>query len=107
TRPEWTYCDLAITLAGAVVVPIYPTSSPEECEWVLTDSGAVAVIAETPAQVARAGALRGSLPALREVIAIDALDSLKARGSLTDPAALAARAAAVAPEDPYTIIYTS
>jgi long-chain acyl-CoA synthetase len=107
TRPEWTYCDLAITLAGAVVVPVYPTSSPEECEWVLADSGAVAVIAETPAQVALACALRGTLPALRHVIAIDALDALRARGGLGEPDELAARGAAARPEDPYTIIYTS
>ena len=38
TRPEWTYCDFAITSAGAVVVPIYPTNSPEECEWVAGNS---------------------------------------------------------------------
>src|SRR4051812_17804162 len=60
TRPEWTYCHLAITLAGAVVVPIYPTSSPEEIEWVLADSGAAAVISERPI-------------AGRAVIALDAL----------------------------------
>ena len=34
TRPEWTFSSLAISRAGAVVVPIYPTNSPEECEWV-------------------------------------------------------------------------
>jgi long-chain acyl-CoA synthetase len=107
TRPEWTYCDLAITLAGAVVVPIYPTSSPEECEWVLADSGAVAVIAETPEQLELVRGLRGSLPALRDVVAIDALDSLLARGGLVEPEALAARGEAVALDDPYTIIYTS
>src|SRR4051812_41386076 len=38
TRPEWTYADLAISAAGGVVVPIYPTNSPEECEWVAGNS---------------------------------------------------------------------
>ena len=42
TRPEWTYCDFAITSTGAVVVPIYPTNSPEECEWVAGNSESVA-----------------------------------------------------------------
>src|SRR4051794_39383011 len=84
TRPEWTYCQLAITLAGAVVVPIYPTSSPEEIEWVLADSGAAAVISERPI-------------AGRSVIALDALPRLG--GEL--------EAYEAAPEDPYTIIYTS
>ena len=40
TRPEWTLASLAISRAGGVVVPIYPTNSPEECEWVAGNSGA-------------------------------------------------------------------
>ncbi|SDN52531.1 AMP-dependent synthetase/ligase [Allokutzneria albata] len=40
TSPEWTICDLAIDRIGAVCVPIYPTSSRQEREWVLSDSGA-------------------------------------------------------------------
>ena len=39
TRPEWTTCDFAISSAGAVVVPIYPTNSPSECEWVAGQLG--------------------------------------------------------------------
>ena len=35
TRPEWTYSDFAILCAGATVVPIYQTNSPEECQYVL------------------------------------------------------------------------
>ena len=38
TRVEWTYCDFALATAGAVVVPIYATNSPEECEWVAGNS---------------------------------------------------------------------
>jgi long-chain acyl-CoA synthetase len=38
TRPEWTYTSFAIASAGGVVVPIYPTNSPEECEWVASNS---------------------------------------------------------------------
>ena len=44
TRPEWTQAALAISAAGAVIVPIYPTNSPKECEWVVGNSGARAVI---------------------------------------------------------------
>ena len=43
TRPEWSYADFAITMAGAVVVPIYQTNSPEECDWVIGNSEAVAI----------------------------------------------------------------
>ena len=48
TRYEWTILDFAIWYAGGVVVPIYETSSAEQVEWILTDSGAVAIIVETP-----------------------------------------------------------
>src|SRR6266536_4973605 len=58
TRPEWTYCDYAITSAGAVVVPIYPTNSPEECEWVAGNSESVAVVCEDAAQVGKILAVR-------------------------------------------------
>nr|WP_225443417.1 AMP-dependent synthetase/ligase [Lolliginicoccus lacisalsi] len=49
TRYEWTLCDFAIWSAGAITVPIYETSSAEQIHWILSDSGAVACIAESPA----------------------------------------------------------
>ena len=47
TRYEWTLVDYAIWTAGAVTVPIYETSSPDQVAWILEDSGAVAVVVET------------------------------------------------------------
>jgi long-chain acyl-CoA synthetase len=117
TRPEWTYCDFGATEAGAIVVPIYPTNSPEECEWVLKDSGARAVICENAEQVAKIAEVRANLPQLEHVIVIDAepaapdaimLDDLRAQGRASgDRAELERRIAGVKPEDPYTFIYTS
>src|SRR5262245_8272821 len=72
TRAEWTFCDFAISSAGGVVVPIYPTNSPEECEWVAGNSEAGAIICEDAEQVAKIAAVRDRLPALRTVIVIDA-----------------------------------
>ncbi|HXA53837.1 MAG TPA: AMP-binding protein, partial [Solirubrobacteraceae bacterium] len=71
TRPEWTYADLAITAVGAVVVPIYPTNSPEECLWVISDSGARAIVCENAEQLSKVAAVRSRLPKLREVIVVD------------------------------------
>jgi long-chain acyl-CoA synthetase len=116
TRPEWTYCDFGATEAGACVVPIYPTNSPEECEWVLSDSGARVVICEDASQVAKVTEVRDRLPQLEHVIAIDPqdappeaipLEALRARGRQGDPAELERRVAAVTAADPFTIIYTS
>jgi long-chain acyl-CoA synthetase len=116
TRVEWTYCDFAISSAGAVVVPIYPTNSPEECEWVAGNSEAAAIVCEDASQVAKIAAVRERLPALRTIVAIDpsgdvgdaiALDAVRERGRTRDAAELEAHAAAVTPDDPFTFIYTS
>jgi long-chain acyl-CoA synthetase len=113
TRPEWSYVDFAITSAGAVVVPIYPTNSPDECEWVVSNSESRFVVVEDASQAAKIAAVRERLPLLEEAISIEpadgtlALDTLRERGRGRDAAELAARIAAVTPEDTYTIIYTS
>src|SRR5277367_6106068 len=71
TRPEWSYVDMAATAAGAVVVPIYQTNSPEECLWVISDSEACAVVCENDEQLAKIAAIREQVPNLRTVIVID------------------------------------
>jgi long-chain acyl-CoA synthetase len=116
TRPEWTYCDFAIASAGGIVVPIYPTNSPEECEWVAGNSEATAIVCDDAVQMAKIAAVRERLPALRTIIVIDpsgetgdaiALDELRERGRSLDRSELDARTGAVSPEDPFTFIYTS
>jgi long-chain acyl-CoA synthetase len=53
TRHEWVEADVAIVMAGAVTVPIYQSNTPEQCEYIISDSGAKVVIAEDPAQLAK------------------------------------------------------
>jgi long-chain acyl-CoA synthetase len=116
TRPEWTYASFGITSAGGVVVPIYPTNSADECEWVAGNSESRFVICEDAAQVAKIAQVRDRLPQLDAIIVIEpsgdvgdaiSLDDLRERGRGRDAAEVAERAAAVTPEDPYTFIYTS
>jgi long-chain acyl-CoA synthetase len=116
TRPEWSFADFGASSAGAVVVPIYQTNSPKECEWVAGNSEAVAVIAEDAEQVAKIVAVRDALPNLRHIIVIEpegadesaiALDVVRERGRSRDAAELQARMDAVSPGDAFTFIYTS
>src|SRR4051812_44423494 len=108
TRPEWTFVDFAITSAGGVVVPIYPTNSPSECQWVAGNSEARFVVCEDASQVDKIVAVRDELPALEAIVAIEpadgaiGLDEVRERGRRRDAAELSARAQAVRPEDPYT-----
>ena len=116
TRPEWTYADFAISATGAVVVPIYPTNSAQECEWVAGNSESIAIVCEDATQVAKIVAVRERLPHLRTMIVVDpagdtadaiALDEVRERGRARDGAELDARTGAVTAADPFTFIYTS
>lgn len=71
TRFEWTLLDYAILTAGGVTVPIYPTSSLEQVEWILGDSGAVAVVVETDEHAEKIAAASARLPALAHVWQIE------------------------------------
>jgi long-chain acyl-CoA synthetase len=114
TRYEFMVADLAISAAGAIVVPVYPSNSADECEWVVGDSGAVVAFCEDPGQVAKLDTVRGGLPALRDVVVFTgeaagtiSVDELAARGADVGDDELASRAAATGPGDPCLIIYTS
>jgi long-chain acyl-CoA synthetase len=116
TRPEWTYSSLAISRAGGVVVPVYPTNSPDECEWVVGNSDSRIVICEDHGQVAKIEQVRERLEHLEHIVVIDApddtenthpIDQLRERSKNGDRGELEKRCEAVSPEDPYTIIYTS
>lgn len=48
TRYEWTVLDFAVWAAGGRSVPVYATSSTEQVEWIVRDSGARHVVTETP-----------------------------------------------------------
>ncbi len=87
TRYEWTLLDYAILTAGGVTVPIYPTSSLEQVEWILGDSGAVAVVVETDDHAEKVVSARAGLPALAHVWQLDdgALADLKTRGTQVTP----------------------
>jgi long-chain acyl-CoA synthetase len=116
TRVEWTWCSLAISAVGGVVVPIYPTNSPEECAWVAGNSESVVIVCEDASQVTKIDAVRDELLALRQIVVIEGaadveaavtLDEVRARGRARERAELDARIAGVAKSDPYTFIYTS
>ncbi|HEV7647087.1 MAG TPA: long-chain fatty acid--CoA ligase [Actinophytocola sp.] len=106
---EWTLFDFAIWAAGAASVPIYVTSSGEQIEWIMSDSGAVALVVENEELLGKVEAVRGSLADLAHVWRIDdgAVDTLVAAGKDTSDEEITARRAAVKPDDLATLIYTS
>lgn len=113
TRYEWTLIDYAIWSAGAVTVPIYETSSAEQVEWIIGDSGARAVFTETAAHAETIGSVRGRLPGLEMCWLIEgggddrSLRALTARGADIDGEQVELRGKGAAASDAATIIYTS
>jgi long-chain acyl-CoA synthetase len=113
TRYEWTLADFAIWCAGAVVVPIYETSSIEQTRWILADSGAVACIVELADHERVVGAAKDGAPALRDVWRIEGdgdgptLTDLIEAGRAVTSESLAGRRAALGPDSLATLIYTS
>jgi long-chain acyl-CoA synthetase len=109
TRYEWTVLDFAIWTAGAVVVPIYETSSPDQLAWILTDSGARAIVVENAGHAATVESVRDQTPDLGPVWVIDdgALDVLTAAGADVPDGELTARRTTVTADSLATLIYTS
>jgi len=112
TRFEWTLLDYAILTAGAITVPIYPTSSLEQVEWILGDSGAVAVVVETDDHAEKVATARASRAALAHVWQIDGarfggLPEIEARGAQVTPEQVEERRRTRGASDLAEIVYTS
>ena len=109
TRYEWTVCDFAIWTAGAVVVPVYETSSPDQVAWILADSGARAIIVETPEHAVTVESVREQAPELGPVWVLDedGVGVLSAAGTDVPDSELAARRETLHADSLATLIYTS
>ena len=121
--PEWTIADLAAQALGAVTYGIYPTSAPTEIRYLLQHGGAALVVAEDQEHLDKTLAVLADCPGVRGVLVIDTralfmyrserihrfadLEAIGRAALATDADALARLAAAVSPEDPATIVYTS
>lgn len=109
TRYEWTLVDFAIWFAGAVMVPIYETSAPSQLQWILNDSGAVAMIVETPDHFSRFDEVRADLPKIDKAWQVDLgdLDKLVASGKDITDEEIERRRNLAKGSDLATLIYTA
>ena len=117
-RPEWAIADYACLAARAADVPIYPTLPTKQAEYILRDSGAVAVFCSTAEQLGKVLEVRAGLPGLKHVIVFDAAArkdgvmtfaelEAKGRAAAGKYPRLKDEALQVKPEQLATIIYTS
>jgi long-chain acyl-CoA synthetase len=114
TRYEWSLFDFAIWTAGCATVPIYETSPADQVAWILSDSGARAVVVETTAHHKLVDSLVDRLPELARVWQIDAakdlapaLDELTALGAQVDDETVHDLRRSIRADDTATLVYTS
>jgi long-chain acyl-CoA synthetase len=109
TTYDWTLVDFALFYAGAVMVPIYETSSTGQIAWNLTDSGAIALITESPEHTARFTEARSELPLIRSAWEMHGgdLDRLIAEGAHVSDDEIERRRNLANGADIATLIYTS
>jgi long-chain acyl-CoA synthetase len=120
-RPEWAMADFAILASAAITVPVYPTLLGWQIEYILNDSGAVAVICSNEEQMKKVAGVRGHCPHIHNVIICDPPPTLPDgvlsvaqvvdSGRKADDAAARTRfdetRAKAKPEDVATLVYTS
>ncbi len=110
SRSEWALSDIAILSLGAVTVPIYPSNTSEDVQYVLTDSEAKVVIVENETQFEKIK----NFKSLEHIVSIEklphskviSLDELGKRGK-TLPFDLEKEIENVSPGDMATLVYTS
>ncbi len=109
TRYEWSLVDFAAWYAGALVVPVYETSSPSQVKHILEDSGASAVVVETPEHYTRVDEVWPDLPNVHDVwqLHIGALDKLVEAGRDVPDEEVERRRQLAVESDIATIIYTA
>ncbi|KJL32594.1 AMP-dependent synthetase/ligase [Microbacterium azadirachtae] len=109
TTYEWTLVDFALFYAGAVMVPIYETSSPSQIQWIMEDSGAISLMVESPEHFTRFDEVRGDLPLVRDVwqMHLGAIAQLTAQGVEIPDEEVERRRVIANAADIATLIYTS
>jgi long-chain acyl-CoA synthetase len=122
TRWEWMVADWGIIGLGGVTVAVYPSTVPATLDFILNDSGTVAIFAENQEQYRKLAAIKAQLPLVRKLILFDDANTvheddwvmsfaeLSRLSTRTDGDAdtfAAERAAAIKPDDRATLVYTS
>ncbi|MHC3450193.1 MULTISPECIES: AMP-dependent synthetase/ligase [Streptomyces] len=109
TRYEWTLFDFALWTVGAQVVPVYPTSSAEQCGWILHDAEVTAVVVEHEDHAMTIATVIDRLPRMRRLWQLDsgAVQELYDAGAHLDDEVVHRHRRAVTPDTVATVVYTS
>ena len=120
-RPEWAVCDLAMVCLGAVNVPIYPTMTAKQNEFIFNDAGVKLVIVSNQFQLNKVRKVMDTVPTLEKVVLLAEKESIHEKKTIaytavmkmgeeyerSHPEHLKKAVASITPDDLLTLIYTS
>ena len=112
-RPEWTMLDLAVQQIGAILIPIYPTVSEIDLEFILKDSDVKIIFVNYEVLFEKTKAIKANLPQLKEIISFEKIARVKHWKEMLLPLTenilgeIKAISNKIKNEDLVTIIYTS
>lgn len=112
-RPEWNITDIGILMCGAINVPIYPTISPKDYEFIFNDSQVKLCFVSDVELLAKVNEIKDNVSTLGPIISFEKIDGIehiedfKKRGEQVPTSDIEAKKAAIKAEDLATLIYTS
>lgn len=111
-RPEWIFTDLAVQQTGAILVPVYPTTSPLELEFIFKDAAVKIIFVSSKELLEKVLIITGKIPSLQNIYTFDQVEGAEHWTSLLvyDPVLLQKvneLKATISPKQVATIIYTS
>ena len=112
-RPEWNIVDVGIQMSGAISVPIYPTISPKDYEYILNDAEVKICFVSSTDLLDKVNEVKDNVPSLRLIVSFEKINGtehfsdFKARGEKTSTEDIESRKAAIKASDLATLIYTS
>ncbi|MBI5525348.1 MAG: long-chain fatty acid--CoA ligase [Deltaproteobacteria bacterium] len=115
-RPEWVHFDLAVQMAGGILVSVYPSLTPEEVRFIHDDARVRFAVVEDASQLAKLLSVIDSLPQVGGIVLVDGRSDdprvmsyadFRETGAGGNDAVLEKKIEAIGPGDVATIIYTS
>ncbi|MDX2008847.1 MAG: long-chain fatty acid--CoA ligase [Myxococcaceae bacterium] len=117
TRYEWIAADMGILCAAGATTTIYPSSLPDDCAYIVSDSGSVMAFAENEEQVKKLQSVRAQMPGLKKIVVFEGkasgdgfvitLEELQAAGKAASQADYEAVTKQAKNDGIATLIYTS
>jgi long-chain acyl-CoA synthetase len=112
-RPEWIFTDMAVQQTGAVLVPLYPTTSINEIQFILNDALVKYIFVSDKDLFEKINSIKPAVPSLKKIFSfneiegVDNWEIIPALATDASKAKLAQKKQSITPDNLATIIYTS